>query len=169
MRSRLHHKFFAEILMLDAVHTRADDPDAGGPLVSGYDDDFDEILVFTTPTGQREEARVDQPPLFVPCNVASTAWEGLQEMMAGNSPTSRVELIVHRKDLEAMELMNTETGEAIVRPSDKLVSLRDECMHYVYKFRAPLFVVGVAPSFGIGTTPDLFTLSIDNRDTFVRA
>ena len=91
-------------------------------------------------------------------------------MMAGNSPTSRVELIVHRKDLEAMELMNTETGEAIVRPSDKLVSLRDE-VHALRStsFRAPLFVVGVAPSFGIGTTPDLFTLSIDNRDTFVRA
>lgn len=169
MRGRLHHKFFAEIAQLDAVHTRADDPDGAGPLTGGYDDDFDEILVFTTPAGVREEARVDEPSVFIPCNVASESWEALAQMAAGNSPQSKVEIIVHRRDLEAMDLINGDTGELLIRTSDKLVSLRDECKRYVYLFRAPLFVVQVAPSFGIGTTPDLFTLSIDNRDTFVRS
>ena len=167
MRGRLHHKFWAEFAQLDAIQTRAD-PDGAGPLTSGYDDDFDEIMVFTTPAGQREEARVDQDSVFVPCNVQDTTWEALMQLMAGNSPDTKIVIVTHRKDLERMNLINPLTGETLVRVNDRVLSFRDRCKNVLYQPRFPFYVTQVMPTWGIGEKPDLVLFTCEDREQFAR-
>lgn len=168
MRGRLHHKFYAEIAQLDAVHTRTDDPDGTGPLTSGFDDDFDEIMVFTSPTTGRQEARVDQAPVFVPCNVIDTSWEALLQLMAGNSPDTKIVMVTHRRALEAMQLIRPETGESIIRVNDRVVSFRDKCQRMIYQPRTPFYITQVQPTFGIGEKPDLVLFTCEDRESFAR-
>lgn len=168
MRGRLHHTFLAELVQLDAVVTREADG-AGPALASGFDDDFDEVIVFTQ-NNQRTSGRDEQEPIFVPCNVEITAFQALAQFMAGNSPDSKIQLVFHRKDLEARNLINCDTGEFYVRVNDRLASIRDHCRNVVQAIRTPpgLYVTEVQPSFGIGTKPDLILITFEEREQFAR-
>jgi hypothetical protein len=166
MRGRLHHTFFAEILMISNIETRKD-PDGAGALTSGYDDDFDEIMVFTGPKG-REEARRDEHAILVECNIETDSWEAMQQYAQGNTPDTNIIMIVHRRELERKALINVERGEPIIRVNDKLVSIRDRCQRVVYRPREPFYVTQVRPTFGIGTTPDLFNFTLEDREQAVR-
>lgn len=168
MRGRLHHKFYAEIAMLAAAQTRSVDPDGAGPLTGGFDDDFDEILVFTQ-AGSRQEARRDAESVFVPCNVKTEDWEALQQFMSGNVPNSQLVLIIHRKDLEGMELINVDRGEPLIRVNDRILSFRDENHRILYQPRAPFYVTEVRPEFGIARTPDLFNVTLQDRENFPKS
>lgn len=168
MRGRLHHKFYAEIAMLAAKQTRATDPDGAGPLTGGFDDDFNEILVFTQ-SGQRQEARRDEESVFVPCNVRTQDWEALQQFMAGNAPDTHIILVVHRKDLERMELINPDRGEPLIRASDRIVSFRDDCHRILFQPRSPFYVTEVRPEFGIAKTPDIFNIVVEDRENFPKS
>lgn len=162
MHARLHHAFFAEFLQLDAIATRRD-PDGSGPLTSGFDDVFQEVTNFTQPTGTREEARKNKDPVLVPCNVDTNTMDALQQMLAGNSPTSKLVIVVAWRTMRAMGLLRKDTGAPIIRVNDELVSFRDRCKNVVFKPEFPLFVTQVAPSFGIADVPDLFNFTVEER------
>ncbi len=86
--------------MLDAVATRAEteqSPDVP-QLVSGFDDDFKEVVVFTNPT--RTSGRLEQDPILIPSQVESPTFEMLEQMSAGNLPDFKITLVWARKDLE---------------------------------------------------------------------
>lgn len=160
------HKQLAEFTLLDAARTRDEDPpDDAGEVTSGYDDDFHEVVVFTQ-NGKRVEARKDTPSIFVACNVVTESWDALRQLTAGNSPTSKIEIVIHRRTLECLDLIDCDTGQAKIRVNDKLISIRDRCKRMAYKPQFPLYVVEVAPIFGIGETPDLIQITCEDRERF---
>lgn len=165
MRGRLHHPFFAEIVQLSAIRTREDADGPGPALASGYDDDFDEVIVLTDAGGERVSGRDEESPVFLPCNVEVTSFQALSQLASGNAPDSKIQLVFHRKDLEEQRLIDCDTGECLVRVNDRLVSLRDDCRRVVQVIRTPpgLYVTEVQPTFGIGRTPDLLLMSFQDR------
>jgi hypothetical protein len=170
MRGRLINPFLAELAQLDTVAT-ATDPDGAGPLVSGYDPDFKETLVFGSPSGDRVDARREKPAIRVPCQVEVGAFEALQQFAAGNSPNSRIVLVFHFRDLERMGLVDSATGEALLRINDRLVAIYTMRGALVQAIRTPpgLYVTEVQPqSFGLGLSRNLLLVTLDEREVAVR-
>ena len=152
-RGRLIFPFLAELARLDTAATAAD-PDGAGPLVSGYDPDFKEPVARDTDAdGRGEPVRVEHPPVRVPCQVDTDAFAQLQMLAAGNAPRSDVELVFHFRDLERLGLVDTETGDALIRPGDRLAGICDMAGELVQAVRTPpgLYVTEARPSgFGLG-------------------
>lgn len=169
MRGRLINPFLAEIARLDTSATAAD-PDAAGPLVSGYDPDFKETVVLDD-AGARRDARQEMPPVLVPCQVEVGAFEALQQLAAGNSPNSQVTLVFHFRDLEQMGLVDPATGDALLRISDRLVAIHDVAGNLVQAVRTPpgLYATEVQPqSFGLGRARNLALVTFQERETSAR-
>lgn len=172
MRGRLIIPFLAELAQLDTQATAAD-PDGAGPLTSGYDADFREpILTGTSPGTVR---RVEHTAIRVPCQVEVAAFDALNEMAAGNAPSSRVVLVFHFADLEAAGLVDATTGEALIRPRDRLVSIR-KCTPdapIIQAIRTPpgLYAVDAQPqSFGLsGGERNLLIVGFEQRDVSTTA
>jgi len=169
MRGRLINPFLAEIARLDTVATAAD-PDGAGPLVSGYDPDFKETIVLEE-AGVRRDARDEMPPIRVPCQVEVGAFEALQQIAAGNSPSSQVTLVFHFRELEHMGLVDPGTGDALLRVNDRLVAIRDMVGNLVQAVRARpgLYAIEVQPqSFGLGRARNLLIVRWEERDLGAR-
>jgi len=153
MRGRLIFPFLAELFRLDTAGTSGTDPDGPGPLTSGYDPDFKEpVGVDTNDDGIAERARTEHPPVRVPCQVEPKTFEELRMFAAGNSPRSRIELVFHYRDLERLALVDLPTGEALVRPGDRLGALYDKAGALVQTVRTPpgLYVTEARPiGFGL--------------------
>ena len=82
MRGKLINPFLAEIARLDTTATAAD-PDAAGPLTSGYDPDFKETVVLED-AGAHRDARCEMPRVLVPCRVeVDTCSKGVDESAQG--------------------------------------------------------------------------------------
>lgn len=173
MRARLYSVLFAEVAMLDAVATRTLDPDGAGALVSGFDDDFKEIVVVDqSGSPNRVSARQEQDHILIPCNVEIDSLEALQQLHTGNVPTSKVRLVFAAKDMQAMNIVRGDTGEPLVRVNDRLVSIRDSCGRVVRAVRTPpgLFVTEMEPRFGFSQQgTDLFVATFEPRDQGVRS
>jgi hypothetical protein len=171
MRPRILHPFYVEVAMLDAVATReeTEQSDDVPELVSGFDDDFKEVIVFSSPAG-RTSGRLEQVPLFIPSQIESPSFEALQQMSAGNMPDYKFTLVWARKDLECLNLIVPETGECLVRVNDRVVSIRDKCLHVIQTIRTPpgLYVTEVRPTWGIAGHRDLFLVTLDDREQGVR-
>jgi hypothetical protein len=169
MRGRLINPFLAEIARLDTVATAAD-PDGPGPLVTGYDPDFKETLVLED-AGGRRDARDEMPPIRVPCQVEVGAFEALQQLAAGNSPSSQVTLVFHFRDLEGMGLVDAPSGDVLLRVNDRLVAIRDLGGALVQAVRTPpgLYATEVQPqSFGLGRARNLLVTRWQTRELGVR-
>lgn len=153
MRGRLIFPFLAELHRLDTAGTATTDPDGAGPLTSGYDPDFKEpVGVDSDDDGIGEPARVEHPAVRVPCQVEPKTFEELRMFAAGNSPRSRVELVFHFRDLEQLGLVDAPTGDALVRPGDRLGALYDKAGALVQAVRTPpgLYVSEARPiGFGL--------------------
>jgi len=145
MRGRLIFPFLAELHRLDTAGTAQADP--------GYDPDFKELAaVDRNDDGVGEALRGEHPPVRVPCQVESKTFEELRMFAAGNSPRSRVELTFHFGDLERLGLVHTATGEALIRPGDRLGALFDRAERLVQTVRTPpgLYVTEARPTgFGL--------------------
>lgn len=152
--------------MLDAVATRAQTD--GPAITSGYDDDFREIVVVSTPN--RISERQEQDSIFIPSQVEDPVFDQLQQFSAGNLVDFKMTLVWARKDLECAGLLVPDTGECLVRSSDRLVSIRDKCMNVVHAIRTPpgLYVVEVRPLFGLAQRKDLYLVTLDDREQGVR-
>ena len=153
MRGRLIFPFFAELFRLDTAGTATTDPDGAGPLTSGYDPDFKEpVGVDSNDDGIAEPVRIEHPAVRVPCQVEPKTFEELRMFAAGNSPRSRVELVFHFRDLERLGLVDAPTGEALVRPGDRLGAVYDTAGTLVQTVRTPpgLYVSEARPiGFGL--------------------
>jgi hypothetical protein len=170
MRGRLINPFLAEIAQLDTVATAAD-PDGPGPLASGYDPDFKETVVLATSGAQRLDARKEKAPIRVPCQVEVGAFEVLEQLAAGTSPSSRVVLVFHFRDLERMGLVDAESGEARLRMNDRLVAIHDIRGALLQRVRTPpgLYATEVQPqSFGLGLSRNLLLVTFEERELGVR-
>ncbi len=156
--------------MLDAVATRNETEQSTDvpALVSGFDDDFKEVVVFSSP--QRTSGRLEQEPILIPSQIESPTFEALQQMSAGNLPDYKMTLVWARKDLEELDLIVPETGECLVRVNDRLVALYDKCMNLIQEIRTPpgLYVTEVRPTWGIAGHRDLFLITLDDREQGVR-
>lgn len=145
MRGRLIFPFFAELRRLntEAMATQA----------PGYDEDFKEpALLDADGDGAGEPYRREHPPIRVPCQVEPETIDALRMTPAGNTPQSRLNLVFHFSDLERLGLVDAQTGEALVRPSDRLGGLFDTEGSLVWAIRTPpgLYVTEARPAgFGL--------------------
>ena len=153
MRGRLIFPFLAELRRLDTVAMAAD-PDGTGPMSSGYDPDFKEpVLLDRDGDGIAERERIELPPIRVRCQVEPHLFEDLRMLASGDSPRSDVRLVFHFRDLERLGLVDPATGDARIRPNDRLAGLYDLGGSLVQAIRTPpgLYVTEAQPrGFGLG-------------------
>jgi hypothetical protein len=142
MRGRLIFPFIAELHRLD---TQAMAPD--------YDEDFKEpVLVDSDDDGVGEPFRREHPPVRVPCQVEPEAFEALRMATSGNTPRSSFDLVFHFRDLEQLGLVDAASGDALIRPSDRLGALYARDGQLVQAVRTPpgLYVTEARPiGFGL--------------------
>lgn len=154
MRGRLIFPFLAELRRLDTAAMASTDPDGPGPLTGGFDPDFKEpVLVDRDGDGIAERERVEHPAIRVPCQVESKVFEDLRMLASGDSPRSDISLVFHFKDLERLGLVDAATGDALIRPNDRLAGLYDLGGLLVQTIRTPpgLYVTQAQPrGFGLG-------------------
>lgn len=153
MRGRLIFPFVAELARLDTQGIAEGDPDGAGPLTSGYDPDFHEgVLVDGDDDGVGERRRRELPAVRLPCQVEPEAFDALRLFSAGNAPRSRIELVFHFGDLERQGLVDPASGDAMIRPGDRLAALFDTRGALVQRIRNPpgLYVTEARPiGFGL--------------------
>jgi len=152
MRGRLIFPFLAELRRYDAATMAA--VGAGLPAAPGFDPDFKEpTLVDRNGDGIAERERAELPPIRVPCQVEPRVFEELRVAASGDSPRSTIDLVFHFRDLERLGLVDSTTGDALVRPNDRLAGLYDLGGLLVQAVRTPpgLYVVQAQPrGFGLG-------------------
>jgi len=130
MRGRLIFPFLAELHRLDTVAMATQAP--------GYDDDFKEpALVDADGDGVGELFRREHPPVRVPCQVEPETLDALRMTPAGDTPQSTIDLVFHFRDLERLALVDSVTGEALIRVSDRLGALLDTTGQLVWAVRTP--------------------------------
>lgn len=153
-RGRLIFPFLLEIARLDTVATEAD-PDAAGPLESGYDEVFREpVLVPSggsqTGTLNRVETIIEVRGQFEPGEV-----ENLNALISGNSPVGQLVAYLHFKELEDRGLLDP-NGQASFKTDDRLVSIKELNGDLVQQIPDPpgLYVQEVSPrGWGLGPRP----------------
>ena len=154
MRGRLIFPFLAEMRRLDTAAMASIDPDGAGPLTRGFDPDFKEpVLVDRDGDGIAERERTELPAIRVPCQVEPKVFEDLRMLASGDSPRSDISLVFHFKDLERLGLVDATTGDALIRPNDRLAGLYDLGGLLVQTIRTPpgLYVTQAQPrGFGLG-------------------
>ena len=102
------------------------------------DEDFREpILVDANDDGVGERVRSELPAVRVPCQIEPAAVEEQRMYPAGDAPRSKLTLVFHYRDLERMALVDPSTGEALLRPGDRLAALYDRAGQLVQAIRTP--------------------------------
>jgi hypothetical protein len=151
VRGRLIYAFLADIHRLDADAMAAVDPDGPGPARSGLDPDFREpVLLDQDADGVAEPWRREHPVVQIPCQVEPGPADALQMASTGNAPRTSVSLVFHFADLERLELVERATGEALLRPGDRLRALRTRDGVLTQSFRSALYAIEVRPlGFGL--------------------
>lgn len=124
MRGRLINPFVAEIARLDTSSTD-DDPDGTGTLTSGYDDDFREPVRYSDGSAAGVDARQEHPHIYVPCQVEPDVFDRLTMLLSGDAPNTLIRLVFHFVDLEQLGLVDSTTGQALIRKNDRLVAIRE--------------------------------------------
>jgi hypothetical protein len=156
MRGRLIFQFQCELARLDTRATAEIDPDGPGPMTSGYDPDFKEgVLVDLDGDGIGERVRVEHPAVLIPCQIEPATFEALRMFPAGNAAASAFVLVMHFKDLEKLGLVDAETGDAHIRPGDRLAAIYDRAGGFIQSIRTPpgLYVTEARiAGFGMGLT-----------------
>jgi hypothetical protein len=164
--------FLADLMQLDTFATAAD-PDGPGPLTSGYDADFQETVLVPTSSGRGLDARREKPPVRIPCQVEVQTLGELTELLPGNSPRSHLVLVFHFQDLERMGLVDSATGDALLRVGDRLAAIRDyRTGELVQAIRTPpgLYLTEAQPqSFGLGQRRNLLLATFTERALGIRS
>jgi len=141
------------IMPFAAVLARLDTVGMAGGTPPGYDPDFEEPVRFDdADDGVGVPARRELPLVRIRCQVEPELHEDLVQAATGNAPRSRMGLIFHFADLERQGLVDQATGDALIRPGDRLVGLYDLFGAPVQVVRTPpgLFITEVRPiGFGL--------------------
>jgi hypothetical protein len=142
-RGRLVFKFVAELHRLDTQAIEA---------ARAYDHDFKESVLVEGDDGVGERVRMEHAAVRLPCQVEPETFDALRMSAAGNSPASRLALLFHFVDLEREGLVDLVSGDALVRPGDRLGALYDGAGELVQFIRTPpgLYVIEARPiGFGL--------------------
>lgn len=166
MRGRSIFVFLAELFRLDTLAMAAAD---------GYDPDFKEpVLRDVNDDGIGERTRSEHPPVRIPCQVETKVFEELRMQASGNVPRSRIDLVMHFKDLQRMQLVDATTGDALVRPGDRLGAIYDKAGALMQAIRTPpgLYVTEARPlGFGLNISRprrNLLLVSFNERPLATR-
>jgi len=157
-RGRLLGGQSVEIARLDPAVIAAGD---------NYDADFRESRI-EDPTGDRigRGVRRELPAVRLPCQVETQAWDALEMTQAGAAPRTRVTVVLHFEDLERAGLVDGETGEAAIRPGDRVVAFYDRRGRLIERVRTPpgLYVVEAQSiASGLGGQRNLLALHCEDR------
>lgn len=142
IRGRLIYRFLAELRRRSFGGAAFADPDFKEPRLYDADDD-----------GLDDRVRFELPAVNVPCQVEPKSFEELRMLASGNSPRSSFELVFHFADLERLGLVDETTGDALIRPGDRLAAIRDLCGDLVQLIRTQpgVYVTESRPiGFGLG-------------------
>jgi len=165
-RGRLIFPFMLEIAPLNLAGTAAD-PDAGGPLTTGYDQDFGEAEVLPTNDRLGRSARAESTAVRIPGQFLSTsAFLKSQQAANGNLASTEFSVLFHFADLEGAGLVETSTGTAKIKVGDRLVAVYTMAGDLVQKVRSVpgAFVISALPLFGLGGTRNLLEVTFKGRD-----
>lgn len=107
---------------LDVAATRAVDPP--GADAAGYDDLWDEPRVYDDAvTSARTSTRRELAAVRVPCQVETFTEQRLRETLGGDAQASNVVLVMHRRDLDRLGLIDATTRDVLIRPRDRISTL----------------------------------------------
>jgi hypothetical protein len=151
-RGRLLFPFLAELGRFDASTTT-------------FDEDFKEgVLVDADDDGIGERRRGEHPSVRIPCQVEPERDDEQRVLPSGNAPRSRLALVMHFEDLERMSLVDASTGDAIVRPGDRLGALYTLGGALVQRFAPGLYVTEARSlGFGLGGMRNLLLVRLSDR------
>ena len=117
--------------------------------------------------GTRQSSRQELPETRVPCQVETMKFEDLQQEFAGDAPSSNLVIVLHRKDLSTLGLIDATTGRPLIRVNDRVVRVDTKAGTVARTFEPDgLFVFEVRPaSFGFGPDGyDLELVYLNNRE-----
>lgn len=169
MRGKLIFPFDIRLATLDVARTKGD-PDGVGPLTTGYDDVFREPVKVATGGAQVGSSARKERIVSLRAQIEPAQFEVLRMMQSGNAPRSEVTLVLHFKDLELADMVNTATGEALVRVNDRLHAIYSLDGELIQQIRNPpgLFVHEVQPrGFGFGRKRNLLLVVLRERELSV--
>lgn len=156
-RGRLILPFLAEIARLDTSATAA---------ASGYDSDF-RTIKHTGQGTSRVSSTLYLPAIQLRCQVEDGRYEEQRQTAAGNAPDSDMTLVFHFVELERRGLVDTASGDALLRVDDKLLSIRDVrdgSLIQAIKNPPGLFCVEAKPTaFGLSRKRNLFIMRFAER------
>lgn len=144
MRGRLLQVFLAEVFRVDRALMIVAPPESG----LGFDPDFHEpVRVDRNDDGVGKPTRLELPPVRVPCQIEPKTMDEQRVFDAGHSPDSKLQLVMHFRDLERLELVHSHTGEALIAPGDRLAAIYDRAGELVQEIRTPpgLYVTEARP------------------------
>ena len=161
-RGRVIWPMGVKIAQLDATST------AERSSGNGYDPDFREPALIPSDIGgpgvlSREESLTD----IIPAQVEIARWDSRLQAYTGNLPQGSLILTFHFADLERLEMIDPDTGVALIRVDDRLEGiyrLRDESL--IERPQVPLFAVEPQPnSLGLsGLDRNLLLVSFTPRN-----
>lgn len=120
-RGRLIFPFNVQLALLNTTAV-AGDPDLLGPLTSGYDPDFKEMVKVPAVNSQFGTDPTQETLVILPAQVEPDAIDVLNSMASGNSPNSAVVMIFHFADLEQLGLVDI-NGRPSIHVNDRLVAI----------------------------------------------
>jgi hypothetical protein len=150
------------ISRLSTQLTRDNDPDGAGPLVGGYDPDFNEPYAYedteTSPqTGEelRTDTRIYLPQIRIPCQVETTDFEEVRQTFGGDAPVTDMTFVLHNKDLRQMGLLDESEECACVpklKTNDRIDRVeRRGSRKVTQRFKESLYIYEIKPgSWGMG-------------------
>lgn len=115
-------KSTAVIHRLNPEASKGIKPYAGVP--AGYDKDFREPLVFDggpDPVEQeRLDTRIELPPIRIPCQIETPKFEELFMEVQGDDPKTTFRIVLWRRDLEDMGLIDKQTRFCAIKEDDRV-------------------------------------------------
>lgn len=152
MRGRLINPFLVRVFLLDTTATAQDPDGVAGPLSSGMDPILREPRKL--PQSGRTEgisARIEKPLPLLFAQVEIVSLEKRRQLVQGNAPVADLVLVFHFRELEEKQLVDTVTGEALIKVSARLDAVLDRRTQAVVRsFPNPpgAFAVRVEDEFG---------------------
>lgn len=158
-------KSIAVVERLDYLGTRSAHP-AG--KTSGFDDDFDEPVGYTTGGQGRTDALVYLPPIKLPCQVETVQAGELKQDQSGTDPESVFTLVFHKRDMRQFNMFDPVTKQFLLKLDDRIPRIESFRIPNLvtWQFDAPgLYITQIRPgSFGFGPDGfDLFIVSLSSR------
>lgn len=106
---------------LDIAATASADPP--GPASEGFNRIFREPEAYEA-AGEITDARQYMTVVEVPCQFEVMTYEERQQVFGGNAPDSEIVLVLHRKQLARLSLIDSTTGNILLKVGDKVTALK---------------------------------------------